>query len=215
MKKLLFISLSILLFSACVQDKGETVSLDDIAKPSDKDYSDTASTVQAGIPVYYDSVSVFSRRLIDSLSFRKEGIFKLDTLIYPDRFGAEKADKWCYVSPKDSFVFMRWEFKNNVKTQNTFFNWLDSYGPHRKSIAVGDEVNFSKRATMFLVNDKELIFIESGKKIDEAQMLLLFGDLKKQKKWDYFILQQPKGKAAWRKIDDQGQVLDLKGNKVV
>ena len=213
MKTICYIAWICILISACKSgNETDTVDFDDISKPSAKYASADSSSVSSKetVPVYYDSISVFSQQLVDSLMFDRTNVFKLDTLIYPDRFGALKADKWYYISPKDSLVFMRWEFKNNVQTKNTFFNWIDCYGKHCKSIKVGDEVNFSRRATLFLLADKELIFVESGQKINPEHMLGILGNLKKQKKWDYFMLQQPRGKAAWKSIDEKGEVLDLK-----
>lgn len=197
--------------SACKgKQEAETVDFSDIAKPSSKyAKTDSSGAPKAVLPVYYDSITAFSQQLTDSLSFDHNGIFTLDTLIYPDRFGALKADKWYYRSPKDSFVFMRWEFKNDIQTQNTFFNWLDCYGPKCKSIAVGDQVSFSKRGTLFLLSGKELIFVESGQKINAEKLLGVLSNLKKKKSWSYFTLQQPRGKASWKQVDKEGAILDL------
>ncbi len=211
MKGTVYGLLMIVLFSACKGGtEAETVDFDDIAKPSVKyNGADSSQKEEVVAPVYFDSISTFSQQLADSLAFAHPNIFKLDTLIYPDRFGALKADKWYYISAKDSLVFMRWEFKNAVQTQNTFFNWLDCYGKRCKSIAVGEEVNFSKRATLFLLGDKELIFIESAQKINAEKWLSILANMKKQKQWNYFILQQPRGKAVWKQTDAEGEILDL------
>lgn len=207
---LYFTSILLLLFS-CKNEEAETVDFNDIVKPSEKyGNSDTVKTEARAEPVYYDSVSAFSQQLSDSLAFDRKQLFKLDTLIYPDRFGAKQTDKWYYISPKDSLVFMRWQFKNRVQTQNTFFNWLDCYGPRCKTIAVGEAASFSKRSVLFLIRDKEMIFVESAQKMDGGKLLAIISNLEKQKQWQYFILQQPKGKAVWKTVDAEGAISDLK-----
>jgi len=211
MKKRLYIAVLCLLSSACKNNAEEkTVDFSDISKPSEK-YSRTDSSEEKKeiIPQYFDSISAFSRQFSDSLGYDRKNIVKLDTVIYPDRFGAQKTDKWCYLSPGDSLVFMRWEFVNAVKTENTFFNWLDCYGKNCKSIGIGDKVKFSKRATMFLLGEKDLIFIESGRKIDAEKILRQLESLKKTKRWRFFVLQQPRAAASWKQVDDKGEIRGL------
>lgn len=211
MSRFLYITGILLLFVSCKNEEAETVDFNDVVKPSEKyGNDDTVKTQPQAEPFYYDSISAFSQQLSDSLAFDRKQLFKLDTLIYPDRFGAKQTDKWYSISPKDSLVFMRWQFKNMVQTQNTFFNWLDCYGPRCKTIAVGEPASFSKRSVLFLIRDKEMIFVESSQKIDGEKLLAIINSLEKQKQWHYFILQQPKGKAAWKTVDAEGVISDLK-----
>lgn len=206
MKILIFGMLLCCGISACKSDSTEEViDFDELSKPSDKyNGQDTLSDTAIAVPVYFDSVSVFSQQLIDSMAFDKKMIFKLDTLIFPDRFGALKTDKWYYLSPKDSLVFMYWQFGSKVKAENTFFNWLDCYGRNCKSIAIGDPAIFSKRGTLFLQDEKDLIFIESRQKINEERLLEILSHLRKTSKAQYFTWQQPGKKANWKTIDKEG-----------
>jgi hypothetical protein len=197
--------ISLFLF-ACKNEKEEVVDFNSLSKPSGKDnFEDTSkvkNTVSKGL--FYDSISSFSQQIIDSLEFDNNMVFKLDTLIYPDRFGALKAEKWYLKTAKDSLVFMRWDFKNNVMSKNTFYNWLDCYGAKCKSITIGSKVSFSKRATCFFLVDKTLFFIESAQKMDGERWTAVLSNIRENKKFDFFMLQQPRGKGVWNSIDDKG-----------
>lgn len=215
MKRILYSLLLLVAISSCKGNEQETIDFDDLSKPSAK-YKDQKDSIAPAkkTAFYYDSISGFSRQLVDSLGYDRNAVFKLDTLIFPDRFGALQTDKWYYLSPVDSLVFMRWQFKNEIKSENTFFNWLDCYGKNCKSIGVGDKVAFSRRATLFLQQGKELIFVESKHKINAEKMLAFLGNLKKEKQWKYFVLQAPGGKAVWKTVDAEGVSKDLEVNPV-
>ena len=205
--KFYFIVLGILLFLfACKNEKEEIVDFNSLSKPAEsgdgKDTIKAKNNIEQGF--FYDSISIFSQQIIDSLEFDKALVFELDTMFYPDRFGALKSEKWYCKTPKDSLIFMRWDFKNNVLTKNAFYNWLDCYGPKCKSIAIGSKINLSKRATSFFLMDKSLIFIESSHQIDGERWTAVLSNIKSNKKIELLMLQQPKGKAVWNSIDDQG-----------
>lgn len=201
MKKLAYILLTGLLIVSCKGEEEQTLDFDDISKPSSRsEKADTARQEAPKVPVYFDSISAFSQQLVDSLGLNREQLFTLDTLIYPDRFGASATDKWYYLDGKDSLVFMRWDFRNNAQAKNAFFNWLDCYGSNCRSFTVGDKASFSKRATMFLLGDKELIFVESGQRLPADKLLLFATELEGQKLWDHFVVQPPRGKAEWKAV---------------
>jgi len=199
-----------LLFS-CKSKEAETVDFDQLAPASDK-YTESGSIQPAEVKriLFTDTASAFSRQVIDSLGLDKNTIFGLDTSIFPDRFGATQTDKWYCVTPNDSLVFMRWKFGNGIKSENTFFNWLDCYGKRCKSVRVSEEANFSPRATLFLQQDKELIFIESGRKIDADKFIEVLNAQKTGKEWKYYVIQAPRAKAKWFSIDQEGKPQALK-----
>ncbi|MES2587820.1 MAG: hypothetical protein V4622_02500 [Bacteroidota bacterium] len=201
MKNLLFISLVLSIFS-CNTKKEEVVDFDDLTQGSKKNYDKDSSDRDEKITFYYDSLSDFSKNLIDSLEFDKKGIFKLDTLFFPDRFGAKKAEKWYLKTEKDSLVYFHWEFKDSVKTYNCFYNWLDCFGKNCKSIHVGDLVSFSKRATVFLIRDKDFFYIESNFPIDYEKVIAPFDTKLVKAKWKFIVNQLPRKKAEWITRED-------------
>lgn len=201
-----FLSFS-LIFSACQSNQSDKVlSLDDITESSEV-YTELDSVpVQNEIGInYYDSISSFSQRLIDSLSVDRKFIKLLDTVIFPDRFGANFSEKWYAKSSSDSLVFMRWVFQTELKAENALYNWLDCFGKKCRAIPLGNETYFARRGTMVLCNQKELIFIESGKKIDQIKWLQYLQDANKKKEWKFFFFQQPNRKIEWKTINSEGE----------
>ncbi|MGV3629997.1 MAG: hypothetical protein ACO1O6_02275 [Bacteroidota bacterium] len=215
MKNTAFIFLSGLLLFACTSKPEETVSFDDLTSDSEKyGKNDTVAEVEKKA-FYFDSISPLSQNLIDSLEFSRDLIFPLDSVLFSDRFGAKQTEKWYYKTEKDSLVFFHWEFKDSLKTLNTFYNWIDCYGPKCKSIQVGMPAVFSKRATLFLVEDKHLYFVESDLKIDSEKYLTYFDPPQKAKsklpakvkKWKYVVIQQPRKKAEWFSRNNKGELV--------
>lgn len=203
----LFALLIILLsLNSCNSRKEEVISFDDISSGSKKDYDKDSISKITKSGLYADSLSDLSQILIDSLEFERKLIFPLDSILFSDRFGAKKTEKWYMKTEKDSLVFFHWEFKDSIKTLNTFYNWIDCYGKNCKSIHVGDEVAFSKRATLFLIQDKHFFFVESNQKIDFERMLEVFDNYKWDKKWKHVIYQAPKKKAKWFNRDFEGKL---------
>lgn len=184
-----------LLLFACTQEKEEVVNFDDLTSKSD--YKENEEDKKPKEVVYYDSLDFLSQTLIDSLEFDKKSVFPLDSVFFSDRFGAKKTDKWYYKSDQDSLVFFHWEFKDSIKTFNTFYNWLDCYGNNCTSFHVGQAAKFSKRGTLFLLQDKHLFFIESQLAINYERLLEILDNSKWNKKWKYLVYQAPRKKANW------------------
>lgn len=160
---LLFVGL---FFLACKNgNDAEIVDFNDISPDSKRNYEIDSNSVSKNRKSYFDSLSLFSQQLIDSLEIDHEQIKKLDTLIFPDRFGAKKTEKWKKINEKDSMVFFHWEFSDSLKAQNTFFNWLDCYGSKCKSFRVGEEIKFSTRASSFLLYENHLFFFRRKSKL--------------------------------------------------
>jgi hypothetical protein len=198
MKKSLLLYALVLSLLSCSNKKEEVVSFDDISKSSDR-YKEghTKKDSIARLPKTYDLLSHFSKTWVDSLAFEKENIYFLDTTIFSDRFGAKKTEKWYFKSEKDSLVFMHWEFKDSIKAQNSFFNWLDCFGPSCKSIMIGQEVKLSKRSLTFLLQNNHLFSIESNAQQDVERYLNLFDNLRWNKTWKYIMIQAPRKKGTW------------------
>lgn len=201
----------ILLLISCSNKKEKVVSFDDISKSSER-YKEgqTKKDSIATLPKTYDLLSHFSKTWVDSLVFEKEKIFLLDTTLFSDRFGAKKTEKWYYKTEKDSLVFMHWEFKDSIKAQNTFYNWMDCFGPSCKSIMIGQEAKFSKRSLTFLLQNNHLFSIESNVKQDVERYLNLFDNLKWNKTWKYIMIQALRKKGTWFSRNSEGILVPIK-----
>ena len=201
----IFILVSLFVTACQSNETNKSVSLDDISKASEVyDESDTISAKQEVSVQYYDSISSFSQKIVDSLKLNSKTIQLLDTMVFPDRFGARFVEKWYSKSADDSLVFMRWVFQSDLKATNALFNWLDCFGTKCRSIPLGTNTFFSKRGTLILCNQKELLFIETGRKIKEVDWLNVIQESKKQKAWKFFIFQQPNRKIEWKTVDENG-----------
>lgn len=201
----------LILFTACSPEEEDTLSFDDLTSESEKyDEGKREEKEPEKKAFYFDSISVFSQNLIDSLGLSREKIRSLDSAIFSDRFGAKTSEKWYYRAANDSLVFFRWQFRDSIKTFNTFYNWIDCYGSKCKSIQVGSPLAFSKRATLFLVREKELFFVESDRKIDPEKYLAFFDSQEYPKKWKYLMIQQPRKKSEWFSRSDKGELVPIK-----
>lgn len=210
-KNLIFFGLlaAILLLNCKGQGKEEELTFDELS-PASRKYTegDSLKTEKTKAAYFFDSLSPFLRRFIDSMGLPHTNISDLDTLIFPDRFGAIKTEKWAVKTSDDSLVFMYWKFKDSVKTENTFFNWIDCYGSRCVSIHVGENKAFSKRGHLFLVQGQYFFSIESNKKIDLERILSFFDHENWEKQRKFIVIQQARKKASWKKRDKAGELLD-------
>jgi hypothetical protein len=199
-----------LILNACKEQKSEVVDFDSLSKPAQERPVEAPVSTKPEQVNFFDTLSSFSQQLVDSLAIDHQTIHVLDTLIFPDRFGAKLADKWYAKSANDSVVFMQWKFQKAEQTTNTFFNWLDCYGARCKAIEIGDEVSFSKRGVIFMIGSKELIFIETFRKFDADKWISSVSNIAQNKTWKYIVTQQPKAKATWQTMSETGGISPLK-----
>ena len=196
-----------LIFSACQSDQSNDVlTLDDISEASDAYVESDSLSAPPKVQVsYFDSTSSFSQNLIDSLRIDHSSIALITENHFPDRFGASFSEKWHSNFDGDSLVFMRWVFKTELKAENALYNWLDCFGIKCRSIPLGTETSFSKRGTMILCNQNELMIVESAQKMNQQKWLELIQGTNKNKAWKYFFVQQPNRKIEWKTINSEGE----------
>jgi hypothetical protein len=197
------------LFS-CKNQKEEVLDFNELSPDSKNDFSEKADGEKEKNLFFADSLSDFTKLIIDSLDFDKKQIAKIDTLFFPDRFGASSSEKWYLKTEKDSLVFYHWNFKDSIKTFNTFYNWLDCYGPKCQSIRVGDKVSFSKRSACFFLENKDLYYVESSKMFDFEYFTKLFDEEEKGKKFKFVVIQKARKKAEWFSRNELGELVPLK-----
>lgn len=183
--------------TACQSEVEETVTLADISPSSEKNRS-VVPDVDSVAGNRKPNKSVFLP-VVDSLFPEAEWI-KLDSLLFPDRFGAKKSEKWLVKTTKDSLTFMQFQFTDSLRTNNAFFNWLDCFGTNCKSFKIGGNVKINNRNALFLVGEKQLILIESTKKIDEKGIVVTLESDSTKQNWSYLVNMPKKGKSTWKKI---------------
>lgn len=184
------------LFFACTDSGNEAVvTLDQIGGNTDK-YSVVDSVQLPEVQENEKPVSSFFLTTFDSLYPNTEW-FKLDSMLFPDRFGPSKMEKWYLSSTEDSLVALVYSYKDSLKTRNAFFNWLDCYGPNCISYQVGSEFKKQKRSSLFLVSQTQLIYIESRKEIPLKKIVTLLNPKKKDQNWTYIVDIPARSKSRW------------------
>lgn len=199
-----YILLTLILFSCGGKGDGEVVDMSEISPKANnqKDYSDKSDQMTDSIS-FVDSLPKLYRGIIDSLKIDHWNVQKMDTTLLPDRFNAKSNLKLCWKMKNDSVSFLHWSFKDSIRTNTAFYNWLDCFGAKCKSIRVGEQVNFQKRNMLIMVNDNNMIFIDSDKKIEAELWIQLLKDQKMGENWKFIIVQPRKGKANWSKYKDE------------
>jgi hypothetical protein len=202
----LFVSsfLCILLFSCSENKKEETVDLSEITASSNRYKEGEADTVtKKNVILFTDSLDIKYKGILDSLKIDYSKVQKLDTILFPDRFGAKSMVKFYWKEKLDSINFMDWEFKDSLKTQNAFYNWIDCFGKNCKSIKIGDKIKIQKRSMLMLVNENHLIVIDSDLKKDCNSWLSLLKNQQFGEKWKYILYQPKKGKTSWMNFENE------------
>lgn len=207
---LLSFLVTLFLFS-CQSKKEEVTDFNDLTQASKKDYDseDVKESNHKKKIFFNDSLNTLSKDMTDFLEYQHTQVFRLDTLFFPDRFGAKQSEKLYFKSEKDSLVYFHWEFKDSIQTYNTFYNWLDCFGKKCKSIHIGDKIAFSSRGTLFLIQDKDIFYFESNFPVDYKKILDFYDSQKRSKNWKFLINQVPRKKADWFQRNSDGKIEKL------
>lgn len=190
----------LVLVASCSGQKEETVDFRDLA-PNSERYDGK------GKPTKPDSVVTDQRptesdflAVVDTLMTTPRWV-KWDTLLYPDRFGPLKQEKWQILSASDSLTLQRYEFKDSLRVKNALFNWLDCFGPKCASYTVGANLRIPRRTALILVGSKHLYVIEANGKIDEKRVRASLQSDPEKENWLYIITIPRSGKTTWKRIE--------------
>jgi hypothetical protein len=202
-----FIAVITALFVSCTDTKKDTISLEDISHTSDKfDHIDDST----GIPEIKDEKpkAAYFLTAFDSI-YKDASWFMLDSLLFPDRFGPSKMEKWYLITPKDSIVALHYEFKDSLRTKNAFFNWLDCYGPKCTSYQVGSQFKKQSRNSLFLIGANHLVYMESRYPVAAEKLIGILNEKKKDQNWIYVVEIPGKSKTRWSVVKE-GEINELK-----
>lgn len=205
------IGLMIVVFVSCKDNSGaETVSLDDISHTSDKfdhiDENQAIEEIKDEKPKKAYFLAAF-----DSI-YKDASWFMLDSLLFPDRFGPSKMEKWYLLNQKDSIVALHYEFRDSLRTKNAFFNWIDCYGPSCASYQVGSQFKKQSRNSLFLIGANHLVYVESKTPIAAKKLVELLNEEKKEQNWIYVLEIPGRKKTRWSTIKE-GELKELNGPK--
>lgn len=193
----------IMLVTSCGEKSEKTVAYDDLAPGSEK-YKSAHERDTSAVDGKNERPEESPFLVIVDTLMPESRWVQWDTLLFADRFGPLFSEKWQTTGNRDSLVLLRYTFKDSLRTRNAFFNWIDCFGATRKSYTVGDNIRIRGRAALWLVGEKEMVFIESGRPVDEKLVrTLLNKDPKKDPKkenWMYLITIPKSGKTTWKRI---------------
>ncbi len=205
--KMLPVFFALMLFVSCNDPKADTVSLNDISHTSDKfDHIDDDKK-EVEIKDQKPKTGYFLAAF-DSI-YQDVSWFKVDSLLFPDRFGPSKMEKWYLLSSKDSIVALHYEFKDSLRTKNAFFNWIDCYGPKCISYQVGSPFKKQSRNSLFLIGANHLVYMESQFPIKSEELIGIFNEKKKDQNWIYVLEIPGKKKTRWSTVKE-GEIKELK-----
>lgn len=204
-------TLSVLAFSiawivSCTDTKKDTVSLEDISHTSDK-FDDIDDPKETPEPTDQKPTKGYFLAAFDSV-YKNVSWFALDSLLFPDRFGPAKMEKWYLLSAKDSIVALHYEFKDSLRTKNAFFNWLDCYGPNCTSYQVGSQFKKQLRNSLFLVGPNQLVYLESKFPIQTEKLIGILNEKKKDQNWIYVLEIPGRKKTRWSSMKE-GELKEL------
>lgn len=192
------IGVLILLVQCNSKPEQKTISFDEITPDSKRDYSTNDSIKTANQTSDFESLSDFSKQFVDSFKIEQTSIKRWDTTLFADRFGSKFSEKWSSKTEQDSLLFLRWTFKDSAQTKNTFFNWLDCFGPKCIPMLVGDERKIQVRSFVLLVLEKEIVYIESNRTQKRDELLTWIGSLSKNTPTILYLCSQAaRGKTSW------------------
>ncbi len=199
----------ILILLSCTDTKKDTVTLDEISHTTDK-FKDVKDEKEVQSIKDQKPKSAYFLTAFDSI-YKEASWFKLDSLLFPDRFGPSKLEKWYLLNQKDSLVALHYEFKDSLRTKNAFFNWIDCYGPKCISYQVGSQFKKQSRNSLFLVGANDLVYMESKFAISSQKMIELLNEKKEDRNWIYIVEIPGRSKTRWS-VMKEGELSELKKN---
>jgi hypothetical protein len=197
MKILLFFCFFYVLVG-CSSSTEKVVDLDELNKPSlNYKEGNESRAKKVDNPIAYDSLSFFSKRLIDTFNFEKKNVKRIENLLFPDRFNPVKSEKWYAIYGEDSLVYKHWKYLDSVVSENTYYNWLDNFGERHLSLKFGDKMNVSKNAFVLLLQDRSLLLFESRNNIDLPTFISTLDTLGFGNTWKFVLFQNKGKKTEW------------------
>jgi hypothetical protein len=183
---------------ACSSKTEKVVTLDELNAPSEKYQEEENAISQKNVEICdYDSLSLFSKRFIDTLEIPKKSIRRIKTALFPDRFNPIKSEKWVAVDKKDSLVYQHWKYSDSVVAENTFYNYLDNFGTKKIALKFGDKYRISANAFVLLLQDRSMVSVESRIGIDLKKMTAILDTLGFGSQWKLVLFQQKGKKSEW------------------
>ena len=191
-----------LLTVACQPEKPEILNYEDIAGGSER-YPEGENP--NGDEQKKDSLA-YLRTGLEDAGIAAERVNPWDDALFPDRFGALRTAKYCFASGADTLRYATWVYKDSLRVMNTVYNWLDCFGPKRKSVMVGESANLQRNPFTIWISDTSLVFIEANEAVDASKWESYFVGLGYEKEWNMVIEQGKGGRARWYTYEKEKKI---------
>ncbi len=207
MKKIRSISIFtlVLLISACNSTENEVKDMRDIIPTADGEYGKDTLSHETGV----DSLAILQDEFAE-LGIIFDSINKVSTTLMADRFGHIDDVKYELIGGGQVLHIYRWTYKDSARVTNALFNWIDCFGPKRKSIQVGESKNLQKDAFHLYANNECMIFVESDHAIKTRSIEDYLASIDIKDDWNYILEQSRNGKVRWYQfVDDRKKTIKL------
>jgi hypothetical protein len=177
----------------CSSKEEKVLDIHDVLPSSEKDYEDEIPHNEqdplAGMKEQF--LSVFPE--MTKLEWGNDRHFI-------DRFETDTTLNLILHGQEDSMVYREWKFKDSVKTQSAFFNWID-HASKGESVVIGTPYRLHDKSFQMLTNDTLIIYFE-GTVVDHKKWSNYLID-RGFEEWDLIIQQTGKSKAKWYTMRDK------------
>lgn len=179
------------------------LKMDDII-PTSKNYREGVQNQLEEKKVnYYDSLSLFSRNISDTLELQKESIFYPDSVMFLDRFTFQKKEKWFGKSNEITQLVGVWSYKDSLEMKNALFNWLDCFGKTCNTLQLFDEKRMNNQNFLIFTTERKIIYVCSSGNFNLKKVLLNFEKTIKKERIFYVICQNAGSKTEWWRLLDK------------
>lgn len=198
MKSSVFVILIMLLFSCNSKDKNQVLDMRDITPKSERQTADSLSDIEL------DNQLILP---LDTAVFQKSGIQvthvrTFESPLFADRFSPVKIKKYVLDIASDSLIYCQWVFRDSTHTKNALFNILDCFGPHCKSVKIGQAMNLQKDNFLMFVNDTSISYISGESNLKSKEWVAYFKAENELENWPLLLLQPTRGKTRWYKVQE-------------
>lgn len=187
----------ILISTSCSSNKEEKIIAAEKVIPT----SDYESSVSDSIIIPAQDYG-FNKDTAALYKLNYDSIYLNENAFFPERFNPTKSKKLILKSGIDSTLWYHWTFKDSIKTNNAFYNWLDCFDKNCKSVKLYEKKNLQKDNFILFISDTSITYVSSNAMVSKSAWLNYYNNHLGISDWKLIIFQKKNGKADWTNIKD-------------
>lgn len=187
------------MFLACNNKEQSTiVHANELLPQSKRNYSYPKDTTITTAKL--DTFQMKLQQFYPAIQFSDTNVlYDINSHFLPNQLGYTTKENYFFELDSVPYHFLRWTYTDSLHTINAFYNWLDCFGNHCKSIRIDENKNGTKNGFLLYVSNKKIAYLESTQTIAKSQWDSTLFSLPEPAKWNYVIKQSPIGKLQWVK----------------